>query len=136
MLSPVFHLDINNIFYCYNYICHIIIWQAFSDNSPIYFRGVILHLDLPEFLKKFCVAFLIFILKDKSWLHRDPLKDSSAIPKYFFCCNLAGYLKGYPHKLLLLFGNIHSTGKLLYFNNCKLMYLSMASFQGYFYCDC
>ena len=27
-------------------------------------------------------------------VYRRPLKDSSAIPKYFFLCNLVGYLKG------------------------------------------
>ena len=33
----------------------------FSDNSPSYFWGVILHLDLPGFLRKFCVVFIKFI---------------------------------------------------------------------------
>ena len=90
-LSPVFQLNINNIFYCY-------------------------------------------IIKLR--LYKRPVKDSSAIPKYFFLCNLVGYFKWYPRKLLLLFRTVHLTGKLPYLDNYKLMSLSMASFLGYFYYGC
>ena len=38
----------------------------------------------------------------------------------------------YSRKILLLFGTVNLTGNLLCFDNCKLMYLSLASFQGYF----
>ena len=34
---------------------------AFPDNSTSYSRGVILHLDLPVFLRKFRVVFVKFI---------------------------------------------------------------------------
>ena len=33
-------------------------WQTFCDNSPNYFCGLILDLDLPELLRKFCAAFI------------------------------------------------------------------------------
>ena len=42
-----------------------------------------------------------------------------------FFDNLFGYLKGYPCKLLLLFGTVHLTRKLPYFDNFKLMYLTL-----------
>ena len=57
-------------------------------------------------------------------------------PNTFFLCNLVDYLKEYPGKLLLLSGTVHLTSKLLYFDNYKLMYLLIASFQGYFCYDC
>ena len=63
-----------------------------------------------ELLKKLCVVFMIFISESKLWLYRRLLKDSSAIPNTFFLCNSAGYLKGYPRKLLLF--NHDLTGNL------------------------
>ena len=51
-------------------------------------------------------------------------------------CNFVDYLKEYSPKLFVLFGTVRLTGKVLYFDNCKLMYLLMASFLGYFYYDC
>ena len=75
-------------------------------------------------------------MEDKLRFYRRPLKDSSAIVKYCFLFNSVGYLKGHPRKLLPLFGTAYLTGKLLYFDNGKLMYLLMASAQGYFYCKC
>ena len=55
VVSPFLHLKINNIFLCYN--CMV----AFPDNSTSYSHGVILHLDLPVFLRKFRVVFVKFI---------------------------------------------------------------------------
>ena len=75
-------------------------------------------------------------MEDKLRFYRRTLKGSCAIPKCFFLFNSVGYLKGHPCKLLPLFGTAYLTGKLLDFDNGKLMYLLMAYVQGYFHCKC
>ena len=85
--------------------------------SPSYFRGVTLYLDLPEFLRMLFSKSLF--LTDKFRLY-----------------NLVGCLKVYPCKLLLLFGAVHLTSKLPYFDNCKYIYFLIVLFLENLYYGC
>ena len=54
----------------------------------------------------------------------------------FFLYNLVGFLKVYTCKLLLLFNTVYLMSKLLYFGNCRLMYLIKTSLLGFFCYSC